>query len=159
MLRDDFSERINRVIRGFAVLIAFPLQQWLHESASMLCSEVQCLSCVPFIHKVSETPYLSVTKSILSNRSKWARPFAALHLTTSKTIHTLTLYSKAGSQNSCLTNMSPVDTCHVVRTLGLYKYWSLVRFLSAYLYMVHNRGFTNFWPGVMSRCVISPRLI
>jgi hypothetical protein len=34
------------------------------------CTNAQCLSCVSFKHRVYETRYLSVTKSIPSNRSK-----------------------------------------------------------------------------------------
>jgi hypothetical protein len=91
----------------------------LHERAPMLCLYAQCLSCVSFKHKVSVTRYVSVTKSILSNRSKWARSFSTLHLTTSKTIHMFKLYCKAGSQNSYVWL-----TCHLWIPAMSWKRWA-----------------------------------
>jgi hypothetical protein len=108
-------------------------------------------------NKLSETRYLSLTNSTLSDRSKRARCFCALHLTTSKTVHMLRLYCTADAQDSYVWR-----TCHFWILAISWERWACTNtgHLSGFCHRICKRctirGFTNVRPGVMSgRCFIT----
>jgi len=45
MVRVHFMLEATNTHTGYVILIAFPLQQWLHEHTSLLRLYVHCLSC------------------------------------------------------------------------------------------------------------------